>query len=117
MAVSVVAKFIADEWFKIMAILCFVLLVVSLTVDLKVENSLVSLFSLAGCLWGIGEMACRPYREVLMENPAGPGWAKLSGRPRRINLAAIVLFGLSLTAASIGGLIAWPMIQALIPTA
>jgi len=113
----VVAKFIADEWFKIMVILCFLLFVMSLTVDLKIDNGLVGLFSLAGLVWGVGEMACRPYREVLMENPIGPGWGKLSGRPRSINLSSVILFVISIAFAALGCLRAWPMVTAMIAAA
>ncbi|WEJ19315.1 hypothetical protein N0B28_13475 [Pseudomonas sp. SD17-1] len=114
MAVSVVAKFIADEWFKIMMILCFVLFVLSLSVDLRVDNGLVCLFSLSGLLWGIGEMACRPYREILVEGLAGPGWGTVSGRPRQLNAAGIVLFLLSFAFAALGCLRGWPIVAAMV---
>jgi len=114
LAVSVVAKFVADEWFKIMAILCFVIFVVSLTVELRVDNVLVGFFSLSGLLWGIGEMACRPYREILVEDFAGPGWGKLSGRPRRLNAPGLILFVLSVAVAALGCLRGWPMVSAMI---
>lgn len=114
MAVSVVAKFVADEWFKIMAILCFLIFVASLTVELKVDNVLVGLFSLSGLLWGIGEMACRPYREILVEDYAGPGWGKISGRPRCLNAPGLTLFCISIGVAALGCLRGWPMVSAMI---
>ncbi|WP_296276615.1 hypothetical protein [Pseudomonas sp. UBA7530] len=91
MAVSVIAKFIADEWFKIMAILCFLVLIAGLTMELKVDNLVVVLASLAGVFYGLAEMAFRPYREEIVRNPFHGGYAKLSGRPRRINASGCML--------------------------
>lgn len=67
MAVSVIAKFIADEWFKIMAILCFLLLAASLTLDLKVDNGIVGLFALSGMIWGSARW---------LAAPSCPGWLR-----------------------------------------
>ncbi|MFF3703918.1 MULTISPECIES: hypothetical protein [Pseudomonas] len=114
MAVSVVAKFIADEWFKIMAILCFVVLVVSMTVDLKVDNAVVGLFSLSGLLWGIGEMACRPFVSGIAPHPYQLGSVIISGRPRRMNKTGFVLFLISLLVAILGCLKAYPLVVSII---
>ncbi|MQA53706.1 hypothetical protein [Pseudomonas piscis] len=114
MAVSVVAKFIADEWFKIMAILCFVVLVVSMTVDLKVDNALVGLFSLSGLLWGIGEMACRPFVSGIAPHPYQLGSIHISGRPRRVNKTGIFLFLLAILIAILGCLKAYPLVVSVI---
>ncbi|MCF7557779.1 hypothetical protein [Pseudomonas petrae] len=110
MAVSVVAKFIADEWFKIMTILCFVLFVVSITIDLKVDNGLVSLFSLAGLLWGIGEMACRPFVSGMAPHPYQLGSVIISGRPRRLNKSGFFLFLLAIVVSILGCIRAYPFI-------
>lgn len=114
MAVSVVAKFIADEWFKIMAILCFLVFVVSMTVDLKVDNALVGLFSLAGLLWGIGEMACRPLISGITTHPDVLGPLHFSGRPRRLNKTGVFLFLLAFLVAILGCLRAYPLVVSLI---
>lgn len=114
MAVSVVAKFIADEWFKIMAILCFVVLVVSMTVDLKVDNAVVGLFSLSGLLWGIGEMACRPFVSGIAPHPYQLGSVIISGRPRRMNKTGFVLFLIALLVAILGCLKAYPLVVSII---
>ena len=114
MAVSVVAKFIADEWFKIMAILCFVVFVVSMSVDLKVDNALVGLFSLAGLLWGIGEMACRPFISGIAPHPYELGSILISGRPRRVSKTGVFLFLLAFLVAILGCLRAYPLVVSLI---
>lgn len=110
MGLSVVAKFIADEWFKIMAILCFLLLVASITVDLKIDNGLVGLFSLAGLLWGIGEMACRPLVSGMAPHPYQLGSVIISGRPRRLNKTGIVLFLIAFAVAILGCIRAYPFV-------
>lgn len=114
MGVSVVAKFIADEWFKIMAILCFLLLVASLTIDLKIDNVLVALFSLTGLLWGIGEMACRPFVSGMAPHPYQLGSVIISGRPRRLNIAGFVLFALSVFVGLIGCIRAYPFVVSMV---
>ncbi len=114
MAVSVVAKFIADEWFKIMAILCFVVLVVSMTVDLKVDNAVVGLFSLSGLLWGIGEMACRPLVSGIAPHPFQLGSVIISGRPRRMSKTGVFLFIISALVAVLGCLKAYPIIVTIV---
>lgn len=114
MAVSVIAKFIADEWFKIMAILCFLLLVASLTIDLKVDNGIVGLFALSGMIWGIGEMACRPFVSRMAPHPFELGSVIISGRPRRMNKTGFVLFVLAIIVAILGCLRAWPFVLPMI---
>lgn len=114
MAVSVLARFIADEWFKIMMILCFLLLVASLTFELQFDNLAVMLLSLAGTLWGIGEMACRPYRETVTYNVIMPGYAKQSGRPRHLNMAGFCLFALALLVAGAGAYRLWLVLPVLL---
>jgi hypothetical protein len=113
-AVSVIAKFIADEWFKIMAILCFLLLAASLTLDLKVDNGIVGLFALSGMIWGIGEMACRPFVSRMAPHPYQFGSVVISGRPRRMNKTGFVLFVLSIIVAILGCLRAWPLVLPMI---
>ncbi|SDS24982.1 hypothetical protein SAMN05216198_1536 [Halopseudomonas litoralis] len=114
MAVSVLARFIADEWFKIMMILCFLLLVAALTFELQFDNLTVMLLSLAGTLWGIGEMACRPYREIVTQDVILPGYAKMSGRPRRLNMAGFCLFTLALLVAGAGAYRLWLILPLLL---
>lgn len=114
MAVSVMARFIADEWFKIMMILCFLLLVAALTFELQFDNLTVALLSVAGILWGLGEMACRPYREIVTQDVILPGYAKLSGRPRRLNVAGFCLFTLSLMATGAGLYRLWLLLPQLL---
>lgn len=114
MAVSVLARFIADEWFKIMMILCFLLLMAALTFELQFDNLTVALLSLAGILWGIGEMACRPYREVVTQDTILPGYAKLSGRPRHLSVAGSCLFALSLMTAGAGLYRLWLLLPQLL---
>lgn len=114
MGLSVVAKFIADEWFKIMAILCFLLLFASITVDLKVDNTLVSLFSLAGLLWGIGEMACRPFVSAIGPHPYQLGSVIISGRPRRLKTSGFILFMISIIVAILGCIRAYPFVIAML---
>lgn len=114
MGLSVVAKFIADEWFKIMAILCFLLLLASLTIDLKIDNGLVGLFSLAGLLWGIGEMACRPFVSGMAPHPYQLGSIIISGRPRRLNKTGFFLFTLSVLVTLIGCIRAYPFVVSMI---
>ncbi|MFJ7787705.1 hypothetical protein [Pseudomonas sp. NPDC096925] len=117
MAVSVVAKFIADEWFKIMAVLSFVALVLSMTVDLKVDNGVVGLFSLAGLLWGIGEMASRPFVSGIAPHPYQLGSVIISGRPRRVTKSGIAFFVLSALVSLLGGLKAYPLIAEVVRAA
>jgi hypothetical protein len=114
LGLSVVAKFIADEWFKIMAILCFLLLLASLTIDLKIDNGLVGLFSLAGLLWGIGEMACRPFVSGMAPHPYQLGSIIISGRPRRLNKTGFFLFTLSVLVTLIGCIRAYPFVVSMI---
>ncbi|QJD58170.1 hypothetical protein HG264_04185 [Pseudomonas sp. gcc21] len=113
MAVSVLARFIADEWFKIMMILCFLLLFAALTFELQFDNLTVILLSLAGTLWGIGEMACRPYREIITQDTVLPGYAKISGRPRQLNVAAFCLFSIAVVVAAMGIYRLWLLIPVL----
>ncbi|MDQ7731314.1 hypothetical protein QT231_01300 [Halomonas sp. SpR1] len=91
MLVSLKAIFQADEWFKAMIIFSAITLLLSLTVDLQVDNICVMLTSLSVLFWNIGEMAYRPYREVLDVSPMGIPVAKLSGRPRVISASGIAL--------------------------
>ncbi|WP_313278147.1 hypothetical protein [Stutzerimonas balearica] len=111
MAVSVIAKFIADEWFKIMAILCFVVLMAALTLELKIDNILVALLACAGIFFGLAEMAFRPYREEIIEHPYGVGLAKLTGRPRRVNASGCILVAISCVLVAAGAWRGWILLS------
>lgn len=111
MAVSVVAKFVADEWFKIMAILSFLLLVAAITVDLKVDNPMIALASAAGLFLGLAEMAFRPYRVRLIPNPDG-GVLKAYGRPRQLNVSGCLLMIAALLFAAAAAYRGWQLLSA-----
>lgn len=89
MALSVVAKFIADEWFKLMAVIAFFFLALSLTVELKVDNLLITFLSAGLMFYGFAEMAFRPFRTRLVQYDFGIG--KISGRPKVVNPSGVVL--------------------------
>ncbi|MGE8519720.1 MAG: hypothetical protein ACN6OK_05700 [Alcaligenes faecalis] len=89
---NLVGKLLIDEWFKMIAFGGFVLLVLSLTIKLQVDNLLILCVGLALLFMGVAEMAMRPYREkIIFDNlnrPAG----KISGRMRRTNASGVIMY-------------------------
>lgn len=81
---NLVGKLIIDEWYKMLTLAGFAVLVLSLTIELQVDNAMVSLFSLAALLIGIAELANHRYITALGPNPYGPGGMVVKGRPRRM---------------------------------
>ncbi len=95
-----------------MVILCFLLLMAALTVDLKVDNSVVALFSAAGVFYGLAEMACRPFQTRIVAGPPGLGWGKVYGRPRHLNGSGVFLFCIAATFAGFGFWRLWNLLLA-----
>lgn len=93
---NLVGKFLIDEWFKMFALLGFVMLLLSLTVKLQIDNLLVTLVGSALLFIGVAEMAMRPYQEILRLDGYGQPNYKISGRIRKVTTPGIILHGFAI---------------------
>lgn len=107
---NLVGKLLIDEWFKMIAFGGFVLLVLSLTIKLQVDNPLVLCVGLTLLFIGVAEMAMRPYQERVLFDGANRATAKITGRMRQVNPPGIIMYALALV--SVAGVIAraWVLI-------
>jgi len=97
---SLVGKLLIDEWFKMIAFGGFVLVVLSLTIKLQVDNPLALGMGFALLFAGVAEMAMRPYQEsVALDARDRPMWS-ISGRPRRVNAPGIIMYALALVSVA-----------------
>jgi hypothetical protein len=69
-------NFAVDYWYKLLALVSVVVLVLGLTVPLQVPNRPVVLIAIGGFLFGLGQWINHPYQERV-----GPGF-KIHGHPR-----------------------------------
>ncbi len=99
---NLVGKLIIDEWYKMLTLAGFAVLILALTVDLKVDNSVVALFSLSALLIGIGELANHRYVSVIQQNPFGLGAMTAHGRPRRVKPMGVVFWIAGLVTLALG---------------
>lgn len=93
---SLIGKFLVDEWFKMFALLGFVMLLLSLTVKLQIDNLLVTLMGATFLFIGVAEMAMRPYQEALKLDAMGQPIYKVSGRMRKRTAPGIILYGIAI---------------------
>lgn len=92
---NLVGKLLIDEWFKMIALLGFVLVILSLTVELQIDNPAVVFVGAGLFCMGVAEMAMRPYQEQIALDAYNQPQMKISGRMRRINTPGVIFYVLA----------------------
>lgn len=89
---NLVGKLLIDEWFKMIAFGGFVLMVLSLTIKLQVDNPIVFCLGLTLLFCGVAEMAMRPYQQAIAYDALDRPVGTISGRMRKVNTPGIILY-------------------------
>lgn len=103
-------KLLIDEWYKMIAFAGFVLVILSLTVELQVDNPLVLFCGTAIFFVGVAEMAMRQYQEQIAIDSLNRPAFKVSGRARRPSPAGMVMYLLAAIATVAAITRAWVLI-------
>jgi len=99
------SKLKLDYWYKALVALSAVLLLMSLTVDLKgIENSIAQLLCLGSLFIGIGEWINHPLQTAIMPPNAyyAPGGAKITSYSRKPCLLGSLFDVLGFTIVAVG---------------
>ena len=97
---NLVGKLIIDEWFKMITFAGFVLTILALTVELRIDNIIIAGIGAALMCVGIAEMAMRPYAQKIALDSLNRPQYSISGRMRRVNAPGIAFYLLAIACAT-----------------